>query len=116
MEETRTRFCAAIPASLSANSKDVSLSLCLPTPLVRKMRFGTIFKPNLLASKKAGFFVNKKNNTRRELSAGNFRKTLSSMRANAEKAELVLICTAASAIAEELSRQFATQPWRLERA
>src|SRR5436309_15507122 len=76
MEETRTRFCAAIPASLSANSKDVSLSLCLPTPLVRKMRFGTMFKPNLLASRKAGFFVNKKNNTRRELSAENLRKTL----------------------------------------
>jgi hypothetical protein len=29
--------------------------LCLPTPLVRKMRFGTMFKPNLLASKKLVF-------------------------------------------------------------
>jgi hypothetical protein len=40
------------------------------------MRFGTMFKPNLLASKKAGFFVNKKNNTQSELSAENLRKTL----------------------------------------
>jgi hypothetical protein len=40
------------------------------------MRFGTMFKPNLLASKKAGFFVNKKNNTRRELGAENLRKSL----------------------------------------
>ena len=56
MEETLTRFCAAIPASLRANSNDVSLSLCLPTPLVRKMRFGTMSKPNLLASRKTRFF------------------------------------------------------------
>src|SRR6266536_4823761 len=42
MEETRTRFCAAIPASRSASSKDVRRSLCFPTPLVRKMRLGTM--------------------------------------------------------------------------
>src|SRR3954470_9542857 len=42
MDETRTRFCAAMPASRSASSKDVNRSLCFPTPLVRKMRLGTI--------------------------------------------------------------------------
>src|SRR5215470_758315 len=47
MEETRTRFCAAMPASRNASSKDVRRSLCLPVPLVRKMRLGTIFKPNV---------------------------------------------------------------------
>jgi hypothetical protein len=40
------------------------------------MRFGTMGKPNVLASKKDWFFVNKKNNTRRELNAENFLKTL----------------------------------------
>src|ERR1019366_702023 len=51
IEETLTRFCAAMPASRSANSKEVSRSLCFPTPLVRKMRFGTMFLPNLSASR-----------------------------------------------------------------
>src|SRR6185437_8417373 len=46
MEETRTRFCEAIPASRRASSKDVSRSLCLPTPLVKKIFFGTMFLPN----------------------------------------------------------------------
>src|SRR5262249_895221 len=48
MEETRTRFCAAMPASLNASSNEVRRSLCLPTPLVRKMRFGTMFMPNVV--------------------------------------------------------------------
>src|SRR5882757_10356739 len=46
IDETRTRFCAAIPASRKAISKDVRRSLCLPTPLVKKRRFGTMFLPN----------------------------------------------------------------------
>jgi hypothetical protein len=53
------------------------------------MRFGTMFKPNLLASQKAGFFVNKKNNTRGELSVENLRKTLRSVKTGiAERLEL----------------------------
>ena len=52
MEETRTRFCAAMPASRSANSNDVSRSLCFPTPLVRKIRFGTMSLPNSCALQK----------------------------------------------------------------
>src|ERR1017187_4976848 len=46
MEDTRTRFCEAIPASRSASSKDVNRSLCLPTPLVKKIFFGTMPFPN----------------------------------------------------------------------
>src|SRR3954447_5567215 len=46
IEETRTRFCAAIPASRSANSNDVRRSLCFPTPLVKKMRLGTMSLDN----------------------------------------------------------------------
>src|ERR1039458_1054896 len=46
IEETRTRFCDAMPASRRASSKDVSRSLCLPTPLVKKSFFGTILFPN----------------------------------------------------------------------
>src|SRR5665213_310476 len=46
MDDTRTQFCAAIPASRSANSKEVRRSLCLPTPLVKNRRVGTIFFPN----------------------------------------------------------------------
>src|SRR5436305_10871944 len=46
MEETRTRFCDAMPASRSASSKDVKRSLCFPTPFVRKRRLGTMSLPN----------------------------------------------------------------------
>src|SRR5512146_2721323 len=46
MDETRTRFWAAMPASRSASSNDVSRSLCFPTPLVRNMRLGTISLDN----------------------------------------------------------------------
>src|SRR5216684_9177656 len=46
MEDTRTRFCAAIPASRSASSNDVRRSLCFPTPLVKKIRLGTIALDN----------------------------------------------------------------------
>jgi hypothetical protein len=52
MDETRTKFSAAIPASRNAISKDVRRSLCLPTPLVKKMRLGTMFIPNVIASGK----------------------------------------------------------------
>src|SRR5580700_3467312 len=46
MEETRTRFWAAIPASRKANSKDVNRSRCFPTPLVKNIRLGTMSLPN----------------------------------------------------------------------
>src|ERR1700751_5301220 len=46
MEETRTRFCAAMPASRKANSNEVNRSRCFPTPLVKKIRFGTMSLPN----------------------------------------------------------------------
>src|SRR5271163_1398184 len=46
MEETRTRFWAAIPASRSASSNEVNLSLCFPTPFVKNRRFGTMLLAN----------------------------------------------------------------------
>src|ERR1035438_6780879 len=46
MEETRTRFCEAIPAARRASSNEVNRSLCLPTPLVKKSFFGTMLFPN----------------------------------------------------------------------
>src|SRR5580704_3644665 len=46
MEETRTRFWAAMPASRSASSNEVSRSRCFPTPLVKKIRLGTMSLPN----------------------------------------------------------------------
>src|SRR6266852_1222390 len=46
MEDTRTRFWAAIPASRNASSNDVRRSLCLSTPLVKKIRLGTIALDN----------------------------------------------------------------------
>src|ERR1700731_4082320 len=48
MDETRTRFCAAMPASRSASSKEVRRSRCLPTPLVKKIFLGTISFDNSL--------------------------------------------------------------------
>ena len=50
MDETRTRFCAAIPASRRASSKEVRRSLCLPTPFVKNKRFGTMLFPNSYSS------------------------------------------------------------------
>src|SRR5215813_13350006 len=52
IDETRTRFCAAIPASRSASSNEVRRSLCLPAPFVKKRRFGTIFLGNVLFLRK----------------------------------------------------------------
>src|ERR1700735_2710274 len=46
MEETRTRFCAAMPASRRASSNEVSRSLCFPTPLVKNIFLGTMSLPN----------------------------------------------------------------------
>ena len=46
MDDTRTRFCDAMPASRRASSNEVKRSLCLPTPLVKKSFFGTMFFPN----------------------------------------------------------------------
>src|SRR5580704_5434712 len=46
MEETRTRFWAAMPASRKANSKEVNRSRCFPTPLVKNIRLGTMSLPN----------------------------------------------------------------------
>ena len=65
MDDTRTRFCAAIPASRSANSKEVSRSRCFPTPLVRNMRVGTMLLPNLSPSKANNDYVSERleNNT-----------------------------------------------------
>jgi hypothetical protein len=42
MEETETKLKRAMPADRSASSKEESCSLCLPTPLVRKIFFGRI--------------------------------------------------------------------------
>ena len=50
MDETRTRFCEAMPASRRASSKEVNRSLCLPTPLVKKIFFGTMLFPNFYVS------------------------------------------------------------------
>src|SRR6201998_4917445 len=50
MDETRTRFCEAMPASRRASSNEVRRSLCLPTPLVKNGFLGTIFIPNLYVS------------------------------------------------------------------
>src|ERR1700679_2038431 len=47
IDETRTRFCAAIPASRSASSNEVRRSLCLPVPFVKNRRFGTMLLPNV---------------------------------------------------------------------
>src|SRR5271157_3566002 len=52
MDDTRTKLWAAMPASRSANSKEVSRSLCFPTPLVRKMRLGTMSFANLKSPEK----------------------------------------------------------------
>ena len=41
MEETRTMLHAAMPALRRASSKLESLSLCFPTPFVRKIFFAT---------------------------------------------------------------------------
>src|SRR5207248_6864787 len=41
IDETRTRLNCAMPALRSAISKLESFSRCLPTPLVRKIFFGT---------------------------------------------------------------------------
>src|SRR5580704_13246058 len=53
MDETRTRFCAAMPASRKASSKEVSRSLCFPTPLVKKIFLGTMSLPNSVSSRKS---------------------------------------------------------------
>src|SRR5271155_1441250 len=55
MEETRTRFWAAMPASRKANSKEVSRSRCFPTPLVKKIRLGTMSLPNSVILRKGNF-------------------------------------------------------------
>src|SRR5208283_900192 len=52
MDETRTRFCAAMPASRSASSKEVRRSRCFPTPLVKKIFLGTMSLPNAVSSRK----------------------------------------------------------------
>src|SRR5262245_60832645 len=41
MELTVTRLAVATPASRRASSNDVSMSLCVPTPLVKKIDLGT---------------------------------------------------------------------------
>src|SRR6202451_204769 len=51
MDETRTRFCAAMPASRKANSKEVRRSRCFRTPLVKKIFLGTMSLPNSVSSR-----------------------------------------------------------------
>src|ERR1700704_3309875 len=63
IDETRTRFCAAMPASRRASSKDVSRSRCFPTPLVKKIRLGTMSLPNSFASRKSNRLGKGKSNT-----------------------------------------------------
>ena len=53
IEDTRTRFWAAIPASRKASSNEVNRSRCFPTPLVKKIRFGTMSLPNSFALRKS---------------------------------------------------------------
>src|ERR1700756_1277983 len=63
IEETRTRFWAAIPASRNANSNEVSRSRCFPTPLVKKICFGTMSLPNSVILRKVNFSVRMHNLT-----------------------------------------------------
>ena len=64
MEETRTRFWAAMPASRNANSKEVNRSRCFPTPLVKKIRLGTMSLPNAVSSDTKKFEIeNAQSNT-----------------------------------------------------
>src|SRR4051812_20064346 len=53
IDETRTKFWAAIPASRNANSNEVNRSRCFPTPLVKKIRLGTMSLPNSFALQNA---------------------------------------------------------------
>jgi hypothetical protein len=68
MDETRTKFCEAIPASRSASSKEVKRSLCLPTPLVKNSFFGTMLFPNFYVSSLWLKIGNCKQRTRMSLS------------------------------------------------
>ena len=51
IEETRTRFCAAMPASRKASSKEVRRSRCFPTPLVKNIFLGTMSLPKSVSSR-----------------------------------------------------------------
>src|SRR5881392_1660225 len=57
MLDTRTRLQAAIPAERSANSNEVSFSLCFPTPLVKNISFGT----NPTTSRSSGWLEGNQN-------------------------------------------------------
>src|SRR5579883_3571726 len=63
MDETRTKFCAAMPASRNASSKEVSRSRCLPTPLVKKIFLGTMFFPNAVFLRVFSWICQLKSNT-----------------------------------------------------
>src|SRR5947207_142035 len=64
IEDTRTRFWAAIPASRKASSNEVNRSRCFPTPLVKKIRFGTMSLPNAVALRRRRFVLeNAQSNT-----------------------------------------------------
>src|SRR3981189_963106 len=52
-----------MPASRRASSKDVSRSRCFPTPLVKKIRLGTMSLPNSFASRKSNRLGKSKSNT-----------------------------------------------------
>src|SRR5271157_3236283 len=68
IEETRTRFCEAMPASRRASSNDVNRSLCLPTPLVKNSFFGTMLFPNFYVPSVGVKFVADFERTRMSLS------------------------------------------------
>src|SRR5438046_10170190 len=57
MLDTRTRLQAAMPAERSANSNEVSFSLCFPTPLVKNISFGT----NPTTSRSSGWLEGNQN-------------------------------------------------------
>src|SRR5579871_528859 len=70
MEDTRTRFCDAMPASRSASSKEVKRSRCFPTPLVKKTLLGTMFVANSAILRVVGGFFH--NLTQRQICLGEF--------------------------------------------
>src|SRR5260370_12447102 len=63
MDETRTRFCAAMPASRKASSNEVRRSRCFPTPLVKKIFLGTMSLPNSFSSRELAVDLKRQSNT-----------------------------------------------------
>jgi len=79
MEETRTRFLRRDARIPEGQLKRCESFFVLAHSVGQEMRFGTMFKPNLLASE-TYFLVNKKNKQHgRQVSAENCRKHLLSI-------------------------------------